>query len=180
MAFPSSADAEAFVNDPEYAPFMTARKAGSESQFTMIDDTDVAGTIPYLPQGLNQALPASAASSGRGTDQSDLKPRNGEPHEHFRWIRGIALLSILPLEPPPRPRRVLQSAGRRRARRPTTASRTCRSPCAEGYAPIPCASGIDGGAMGIHYVNPAYLKDDAVDIARPEAVMYEPDAPTAN
>ena len=28
--------------------------------------------------------------------------------------------------------------------------------------------------MGIHYVNAAYLKDDAVDIARPEAVMYEP------
>ncbi|MDX8538036.1 hypothetical protein RFM23_10420 [Mesorhizobium abyssinicae] len=45
---------------------------------------------------------------------------------------------------------------------------------AEGYAPIPCASGITGGAMGIHYVNAAYLKDDAVDVARPEAVMYEP------
>src|SRR5262249_167062 len=23
----------------------------------------------------------------------------------------------------------------------------------EGYAPIPCAGGIEGGAMGIHYVN---------------------------
>ena len=45
---------------------------------------------------------------------------------------------------------------------------------AEGYAPIPCASGIEGGAMGIHYVNGEYLKDDAVDIAQPEAVMYEP------
>ena len=45
---------------------------------------------------------------------------------------------------------------------------------AEGYAPIPCASGIDGGAMGIHYVNGNYLKDDAVELARPEAVMYEP------
>ena len=22
----------------------------------------------------------------------------------------------------------------------------------EGYAPIPCASGVDGGAMGVHYV----------------------------
>jgi hypothetical protein len=47
---------------------------------------------------------------------------------------------------------------------------------AEGYAPIPCASGVHGGAMGIHYVNGAYLKDDAIDIARPEAVMYEPKA----
>jgi len=45
---------------------------------------------------------------------------------------------------------------------------------AEGYAPIPCASGITGGAMGIHYVNAAYLKDDTVDLAKPEAVMYEP------
>jgi hypothetical protein len=45
---------------------------------------------------------------------------------------------------------------------------------AEGYAPIPCASGVDGGAMGVHYVNPTYLKDTAVDIKRPQAVMYEP------
>lgn len=45
---------------------------------------------------------------------------------------------------------------------------------AEGYTPIPCASGLTGGAMGIHYVNAAYLKDDAVEVAKPEAVMYEP------
>ncbi|WFP64745.1 hypothetical protein [Mesorhizobium sp. WSM4904] len=45
---------------------------------------------------------------------------------------------------------------------------------AEGYAPIPCASGLTGGAMGIHCVNAAYLKDDAVNVAKPEAVMYEP------
>ena len=44
----------------------------------------------------------------------------------------------------------------------------------EGYAPIPCASGVDGGAMGLHYVNGDYLKDDAVDLNKPEAVMYEP------
>ena len=47
---------------------------------------------------------------------------------------------------------------------------------AEGYAPIPCTSGIDGGAMGVHYVNPAYLKDETIDIKRPQAVMYEPTA----
>ena len=45
---------------------------------------------------------------------------------------------------------------------------------AEGYGPIACASGYDGGSMGIHYVNPTYLKDDAVDLKHPEAVMYEP------
>lgn len=47
---------------------------------------------------------------------------------------------------------------------------------AEGYAPIPCVSGIEGGAMGVHYVNGAYLGDDAVEIGKPEAVMYEPQA----
>jgi hypothetical protein len=45
----------------------------------------------------------------------------------------------------------------------------------EGYAPIPCASGVDGGAMGVHYVN-ATLIGDAVDIKHPQAVMYEPKA----
>ncbi len=45
----------------------------------------------------------------------------------------------------------------------------------EGYAPIPCASGIEGGAMGVHYVN-ATLIGDSVDIKHPQAVMYEPRA----
>jgi hypothetical protein len=45
---------------------------------------------------------------------------------------------------------------------------------AEGYAPIPCASGIDGGAMGVHYVNGKLLQVEVPDIAHPQAVMYEP------
>ena len=45
---------------------------------------------------------------------------------------------------------------------------------AEGYEPIPCASGVAGGAMGIHFVSAKYLKDDGIDLAHPEAVMYEP------
>jgi hypothetical protein len=47
---------------------------------------------------------------------------------------------------------------------------------AEGYAPIPCASGPGGGAMGIHFVNAKLIEDPAIDIAKPEAVMYEPQA----
>lgn len=46
----------------------------------------------------------------------------------------------------------------------------------EGYKPIACASGIEGGSMGIHYVNEGRLKDDAIELAHPEAVMYEPSA----
>jgi hypothetical protein len=44
----------------------------------------------------------------------------------------------------------------------------------EGYAPIPCESAPGGGGMGIHYVNGTYLKDTKLDVARPQAVMYEP------
>jgi hypothetical protein len=47
---------------------------------------------------------------------------------------------------------------------------------AEGYSPIPCASAAEGGGMGVHYVNAEYLKDEAPDVARPQAIMYEPQA----
>ena len=48
LQFPTAAAVEAFANDPEYAPFAAARQAGSDSRFQLIDDTDLAGTIPYL------------------------------------------------------------------------------------------------------------------------------------
>ena len=48
MAFPSTKNAEAFVADPAYAPYATARQGGSESRFQLIDDSDAAGTISYL------------------------------------------------------------------------------------------------------------------------------------
>ena len=45
---------------------------------------------------------------------------------------------------------------------------------AEGYAPqFGCVSGSDLGAMGLHYVNGSLL-DDAIDVAHPEIVLYEP------
>ncbi|HET7561375.1 MAG TPA: hypothetical protein VFJ87_03220 [Rhodanobacteraceae bacterium] len=37
-----------------------------------------------------------------------------------------------------------------------------------------CVSNQDEGAMGVHYVNPAYLFDGAVDVAHPEVLVYEP------
>jgi uncharacterized protein (DUF1330 family) len=51
MAFPSEAAARAFANDPAYAPFVSARQGGSDSRFQLIDNTDLAGTISYLPKG---------------------------------------------------------------------------------------------------------------------------------
>jgi hypothetical protein len=49
--------------------------------------------------------------------------------------------------------------------------------CGRRWRTPSLASGVDGGAMGIHYVNAKYLKDEVPDIA-PIMVMYEP-MPTA-
>lgn len=51
LEFPDAASAKAFANDPEYAPFGKARQEGSNSRLQLIDDTDAAGTIPYLGKG---------------------------------------------------------------------------------------------------------------------------------
>lgn len=50
IQFPDRAALRAFVDDPEYAPFAKARQDGSVSNFYAIDDTDLAGAIPYLPK----------------------------------------------------------------------------------------------------------------------------------
>jgi hypothetical protein len=44
---------------------------------------------------------------------------------------------------------------------------------AAGYEPGPCVSGPNEGAMGIHYVNPAFLDDAAPVLEEPEALIYE-------
>lgn len=51
LEFPSLDACQAFVNDPDYAKYGRARQAGTVSKFNVIDDTDVAGTIPYLGKG---------------------------------------------------------------------------------------------------------------------------------
>ncbi|GGJ41157.1 DUF1330 domain-containing protein [Neoroseomonas lacus] len=51
VAFPSMDALEHFAADPEYAPYGKARQAGSISNFIVIDDTDIAGAIPYLASG---------------------------------------------------------------------------------------------------------------------------------
>jgi len=51
IQFPSTQAVKNFLSDPKYAPFAAARKNGSESRFQLIDDTDLAGTIPYLSKG---------------------------------------------------------------------------------------------------------------------------------
>ena len=51
VEFPSRQALDNFAADPEYAPYGQARQAGSVSNFHVIDDTDVAGAIPYLKAG---------------------------------------------------------------------------------------------------------------------------------
>ena len=51
IEFPSREAVRAFAEDPEYAPFAEGRRKGSVSDFHVIDDSDLAGGIPYLPKG---------------------------------------------------------------------------------------------------------------------------------
>ena len=51
LQFPDAAAVAAFATDPDYAPYGKARQAGGINSFQMIDDTDIAGTIPYLTAG---------------------------------------------------------------------------------------------------------------------------------
>ena len=51
LEFPDEQAVKDFASDPDYAPYGSARQAGSISRFQLIDDTDLAGTIPYLVKG---------------------------------------------------------------------------------------------------------------------------------
>jgi len=51
IELPNEEAVNSFATDPEYAPQGSARQAGSETSFQMIDDTNLAGTIPYLAKG---------------------------------------------------------------------------------------------------------------------------------
>jgi uncharacterized protein (DUF1330 family) len=50
IEFPSASAVSAFLADRDYAPYAAARQAGSDSRIQLIDDTDAAGTIAYLPK----------------------------------------------------------------------------------------------------------------------------------
>ena len=41
---------------------------------------------------------------------------------------------------------------------------------------MPCVSGPAGGAMGVHFENAAYLEDGILDVHKPAALLYEPQA----
>lgn len=51
LEFPSLEAVHSMVNDPAYADYRQARVDGSVSKLFVIDDTDLAGTVPYLAQG---------------------------------------------------------------------------------------------------------------------------------
>ena len=90
---------------------------------------------------------------------------------NFRWASCTALLSLFAAGT------ALAAGGNPLADAVRTANDRFKDVSVatkEGYSPIPCDSSPAGGGMGIHYVNGAYLKDTSLDIARPQALMYEP------
>jgi hypothetical protein len=58
----------------------------------------------------------------------------------------------------------------------TTKYKDAAAASADGYVPMPCVSGPANGAMGVHFANPALIEDGVIDVAKPEALMYEPQA----
>ena len=91
-----------------------------------------------------------------------------------RWIQGLGVLSLLAIGAASAQAAADSNPLAEHVRATLDRFKDVAVAVKEGYAPLPCASGVDGGAMGIHYVNGAYLKDEAIDLAKPEAVMYEP------
>ena len=89
----------------------------------------------------------------------------------FRWAGGLALLTLLAIgaasaaDRAPLVDHVRTANGR---------FKDVSVAVSEGYTPIPCASGIDGGAMGVHYVNAKLIEANVIDIEHPQAVMYQP------
>ncbi|MGB0554983.1 MAG: DUF1330 domain-containing protein [Alphaproteobacteria bacterium] len=51
IEFPSMEAVQSFAGSEEYAPYAKARQEGSISRLHILDDTDLAGAIPYLPKG---------------------------------------------------------------------------------------------------------------------------------
>jgi uncharacterized protein (DUF1330 family) len=48
IRFPAAEQMQAFLDDPDYAPFAAARQKGTNSVMFAVDETDAAGTISYL------------------------------------------------------------------------------------------------------------------------------------
>jgi hypothetical protein len=63
----------------------------------------------------------------------------------------------------------------RNVREATQRFQDARSATAEGYVSTRnCVSGPNQGAMGVHYVNDAFIADGILDVQRPEVLVYEP------
>ena len=121
----------------------------------------------FIDAGINPAVAAVQAAGGRNTLRKLAHPKS--------MLMALAALSLLggtafgAMAADANPLAAKVKAADARFADVAVAK-------SEGYAPIPCVSGIDGGAMGVHYVNQKLLEDPAIDIAKPEAVLYEPKA----
>lgn len=63
----------------------------------------------------------------------------------------------------------------REVREATQNFRDVTAAMAAGYVSVnSCESGPNEGAMGVHYVNAAFVADGVLDVQRPEVLVYEP------
>jgi hypothetical protein len=63
----------------------------------------------------------------------------------------------------------------REVRQATQRFQDVRAATSEGYVSASsCESGPNQGAMGVHYVNDAFIADGVLDVQRPEVLVYEP------
>jgi hypothetical protein len=58
----------------------------------------------------------------------------------------------------------------------TTRYENVNTALADGYAAGAACDQIPAGSMGVHYANMSLLQDPALDITKPEVLMYLPDA----
>jgi hypothetical protein len=61
-----------------------------------------------------------------------------------------------------------------KARAATEAYRDVHAAMDAGYVGGPCVSGPTGGAMGLHFIHFERLFDPALDVTKPEVLIYEP------
>jgi hypothetical protein len=64
----------------------------------------------------------------------------------------------------------------KRAMKATEKYRSVDAALRDGYVPVSACDASPTGAMGIHYANFALLADPALDVERPELLLYEPTA----
>ena len=127
---------------------IAAIAAGASMSVALAQDQPLAQRQPLAQdQPLAQGQPSA---QGRSPSQSQPQPQQSErPESSIGLVREV--------------------------RQATQRFQDPRAAIAAGYVSTGnCVSGPNQGAMGVHYVNEAYIADGRLDIERPDVLVYEP------